>query len=155
MNKFFAIALLSSSIIGCASTQPTQNAAIKDLVLCKTNEICPAVKVARSTTNSANARITIDLDDTYQEFNIQQVVFDNGQKQVNYPVTGATKFDYIAKMHRSTNSIEVPISLLKDLGGTDTVSMTLVTDRGNITRYILNNGEKSGIYNQFSKLKSN
>ncbi len=58
-------------------------------------------------------------------------------------------------MHRSRNSVIVPVRLMADLDGQkpgQKIMMSLETDKGTITRYVLKDGKESLLYQQFKSV---
>lgn len=153
-QKILSLALGCLLITGCASTQPSNapNIGTFGLLICQNNEQCPIVTVSWNESNKENLKVRIILNSVNTKYDIQKVVFTNGQKSIDFNVLGATQMDYAGRVHRSRNSIIVPNSLMDDFKGSAQISMQIYTDRGVISRYILKDGKEAPVYKELTQL---
>ena len=91
------------------------------------------------------------LSSTYNKYDIQKVVFTNGQKSQTFAVTGPTEHDHVLGTDRSTNYILAPVNLMSKLKGTDSIKMNIYTDQGIISRYVYKDGVSAPILGEFQK----
>ncbi|WP_227554952.1 hypothetical protein [Acinetobacter johnsonii] len=89
---------------------------------------------------------------TYNKYDIQKVVFTNGQKSQTFAVTGPTEHDHVLGTNRSTNYILAPVNLMSSLKGTNSIKMNIYTDQGIISRYVYKDGVSAPILGEFQKV---
>ena len=80
-KTILSLALGCLLITGCASTQPsnTPNIGTFGLLICQNNEQCPIVTVSWNESNKDHLKVRISLNSTQTKYDIQKVVFSNGQ----------------------------------------------------------------------------
>lgn len=148
LTLLFSSALLIS---GCASTQPInpniQNAT-QGILLCQLGELCPVVKINWNEQDKTRVKLHIYLDNPASYYEMKEIIFDNGQKSYAYKPS-STSQEFTRGFYRSGVSIDTPLNLMADLKGTPAVSMTIITNKGEVKRYIYKDGQKSSAYMQF------
>ncbi|MDQ8935939.1 hypothetical protein [Acinetobacter rudis] len=144
--------LLGSSLIlsACANPQitPTTQNATKGILLCELGEICPVVKVNWNTQDKSQVQLDIYLDHPASYYDIKAIVFNNGQISYAYKPS-STNQEFRLGSYRSAVSIDTPLDLMTKLKGTTALSMNVITDKGEIKRYIYKDGKESSAYLQF------
>ena len=152
MKKLTSLMLGAVLISGCAAMPESENIGTRGLLLCEANELCPAVTVSWNEQKKDLLEMQISLNSVKHDFEIKHVSFSNGQKSFGFAPAGATEHEVLFGMHRSRNSVTVPVRLMADLDGKkpgQKITMSLETDKGAITRYVLNDGKESLLYQQF------
>lgn len=142
-------------ISGCATLPESENVATRGLLLCEANELCPSVMVSWNEQKKDLLEVQINLNSVNNEFEIKHVSFSNGQKTFGFDPSTATQHEVLFGMHRSRNSVTVPARLMADLDGKkpdQKIMMSLDTDKGTITRYVLKDGKESLLYQQFKSV---
>lgn len=157
MKKLTGLLLGTILISGCATTLPeTDKVATRGLLLCEANELCPSVMVSWNEQKKDVLDVQINLlNSVNNEFDIKHVSFSNGQKTFGFDPITATEHEVVFGMHRSRNSVIVPVRLMADLDGQKSgqkIMMSLETDKGTITRYVLKDGKESLLYQQFKSV---
>lgn len=155
MKKLTGLMLGAMLISGCASLPESENVATRGLLLCEANELCPSVMVSWNEQKKDLLEVQINLNSVNKDFEINHVSFSNGQKTFGFTPSAATQHDVLFGMHRSRNSVIVPVKLMADLGGKEPrqkITMSLETDKGMITRYVLKDGKESLLYQQFKSV---
>lgn len=152
MMKKLALLLSSALLISaCASTQPVnpnvQNAT-QGILLCQLGELCPVVKINWSEQDKTRVKLHIYLDNPASYYDMKEIIFDNGQKSYSYKPS-STSQEFTRGFYRSGVSIDTPMSLMADLKGTPAVSMSIITNKGEVKRYIYKDGQQSSAYHQF------
>lgn len=155
MKKWLVMGLGAMMLSGCAST-PTdpskQNVGTMGLLICAANELCPVVTVSWNESNKELLKLKMHLSSTYKKYEIQKVVFTNGQKSQSFDVTGPTEHDYLLGANRSINYVLAPVNLMGTLKGTAFIKMDIYTDQGIISRYVLKDGVSAPILDEFKKV---
>ncbi|WP_374570978.1 hypothetical protein [Acinetobacter sp.] len=152
MKKLTSLMLGAVLISGCAALPESENIGTRGLLLCEANELCPAVTVSWNEQKRDLLDVQINLNSVSNNFEIKQVSFSNGQKSFSFTPAGKTEHEVLFGMNRSRNSVAVPARLMADLDGKkpgQKITMSLETDKGAITRYVLNDGKESLLYQQF------
>ena len=152
MKKLTSLMLGAVLISGCAALPESENIGTRGLLLCEANELCPAVTVSWNEQKKDLLDIQINLNSVSNNFEIKHVSFSNGQKSFGFTPEGKTEHEVLFGMNRSRNSVAVPARLMADLDGKkpgQKITMGLETDKGTITRYVLNDGKESLLYQQF------
>ena len=86
-KKWLLMSLGAMLLSGCAttSTDPSrQNVGTTGLLICAQNELCPVVTVSWNESNKELLKLKMHLSSTYNKYDIQKVVFTNGQKKPNF-----------------------------------------------------------------------
>ena len=87
-KKWLLMSLGAMLLSGCAttSTDPSrQNVGTTGLLICAQNELCPVVTVSWNESNKELLKLKMHLSSTYNKYDIQKVVFTNGQKSQTEP----------------------------------------------------------------------
>lgn len=154
-KKWLLMSLGAMLLSGCAttSTDPSrQNVGTTGLLICAQNELCPVVTVSWNESNKELLKLKMHLSSTYNKYDIQKVVFTNGQKSQTFAVTGPTEHDHVLGTNRSTNYILAPVNLMSSLKGTNSIKMNIYTDQGIISRYVYKDGVSAPILGEFQKV---
>ena len=85
------------------------------------------------------------------KYNIEKVVFSDGVKSHSFNAIGPTEIDFAFKANRSRNSVLVPVNVMADFRGSQSVFMEIHTDQGVITRYLLKDNVKAPVFEELSK----
>lgn len=154
-QKWLLMGLGVLFLSGCATTATDpnrQNVGTTGLLICAQNELCPVVTVSWNESNKDLLKLKMHLGSTYNKYDIQKVVFTNGQKSQSFNVTGPTEHDHLLGANRSTNYILTPVNLMASLKGTSTIKMNIYTDKGIISRYVYKDGVAAPILGEFQKV---
>ncbi len=149
MKKISLLVLASALMTGCMTAPQTELNATRGLLLCEPNSICPIVKVKWNEQDKTTLKVDVSLDNPSTYYDIQRIVFDNGQKSHSFKPIAATQQQFILSNYRSSSTILTPVDLMTDLTETHSISMRIVTDKGSISRYIFKDGQASSAYRQF------
>lgn len=144
--------LLGSTLMlaACANQQPATTAqnATKGILLCELGELCPVIKVNWNAQDKSQVQLHIYLDHPASYYDIKAVVFNNGQISYAYKPS-STNQEFTRGFYRSGISVDTPLNLMSKLKGTPEASINLITDKGEIKRYIYKDGKESSAYLQF------
>ncbi|AXY59819.1 MULTISPECIES: hypothetical protein [Acinetobacter] len=153
MNKLWYLPVSMLLITGCATThvQDNTNLGTKGLLICQPAELCPVLTVVWNETHKDVLKVKISLNDAHTSYNIQKVVFTNGEKSLPFNVTGPTEIDRPFKANRSRNSVLVPVNLVAQLGGSSSILMNIHTDKGVISRHIVKDDVKAPVFQELVK----
>ena len=159
MKKLTSLMLGAVLISGCAAMPESENIGTRGLLLCEANELCPAVTVSWNEQKKDLLDIQINLNSVSNNFEIKHVSFSNGQKTLGFDPVAATEQEMILGMYRSRAEVTVPVKLMADLKvkgqkQDQSITMSLETDKGTITRYVLKNGQESLLFQQFKQVYS-
>ncbi|WP_353172757.1 hypothetical protein [Acinetobacter rudis] len=149
--KKLALLLGSALMLGaCAhqQTAPTAQNATKGILLCELGELCPVIKVNWNAEDKSQVQLHIYLDNPASYYDIKAVVFNNGQISYAYKPS-STNQEFTRGFYRSGVTIDTPPNLMAKLKGTPAASMNIITDKGEIKRYIYKDGKASSAYAQF------
>lgn len=149
MKKLSFLIVGTVLMTGCTTAPPTELNATRGLLICEPNSICPVIKVKWNEQDKSTLKVDISLDNPSTYYDIQRIVFDNGQKTQSFKPTDATRQQFILANYRSTATILTPVNIMADLTGTNAISMRIITDKGSISRYIYQDGKASSAYRQF------
>ncbi|WP_374666148.1 hypothetical protein [Acinetobacter sp.] len=159
MKKMMGLALSAMLISGCAALPESGNVGTSGLLLCEANELCPAVLVGWNEQKKDVLDMKISLNSVSHYYTIKHVSFSNGQKTLDFTPAAATEQAMILGMYRSRAFVTVPVKLMAELKvegqkEDQNITMSLETDRGTITRYVLRNGQESSLFQQFKQVYS-
>lgn len=159
MKKIMGLALSAMLMSGCAALPESENVGTRGLLLCEANEICPAVLVSWNEQRKDVLDMKISLNSVSHYYAIKHVSFSNGQKTLGFDPVAATEQEMILGMYRSRAEVTVPVKLMADLKvkgqkQDQSITMSLETDKGTITRYVLKNGQESLLFQQFKQVYS-
>lgn len=152
------LALLCSALVmaGCASTPPVdtnvQNAT-QGILLCQLGELCPIIKINWNDQDKTQVKLHVYLDHPASYYQMKEIIFDNGQKSFSYQPSSTTQ-EFTRGFYRSGISVNTPVDLMVKLKGTPALSMTIITNKGDIKRYIYKDGQQSSAYAQFTQAYS-
>lgn len=154
MKKLMGLMFGTLLVSGCASLPESENVGTRGLPLCEANELCPTVMVSWNEQKKDVLDMTISLNSVSHYYNIKHVSFSNGQKTLGFDPAAATEQEPILGMYRSRTSVTVPVKLMAALKvqgpkEAQSITMSLETDKGTITRYVLKNGKESLLFQQF------
>ena len=153
INKLWYIPLAALLITGCASNSVnnTSNLGTQGLLICQPNEMCPIVTVVWNEAHKDVLKVKLSLNSAYTKYNIEKVVFSDGVKSHSFNAIGPTEIDFAFKANRSRNSVLVPVNVMADFRGSQSVFMEIHTDQGVITRYLLKDNVKAPVFEELSK----
>ncbi|WOE31408.1 MULTISPECIES: hypothetical protein [unclassified Acinetobacter] len=153
-QKLLFLALSGLLITGCASTPPSNpsNIGTFGLLICQENELCPIVTVSWNESNKDLLKVRISLNSAQNKYEIEKVAFSNGKTNIAFNVLDATKIDFVGRVYRSNNSIQIPRHLMEQFKGSHTISMQIYTNHGVISRYILKDGQEAPVYKELTEL---
>ena len=149
MKKLSVLIIGTVLMSGCTTAPPTEVSATRGLLICEPNSICPIVKVKWNEQDKSTLKVDVTLENPTTSYDIQRIVFDNGQKTQSFKPTEATRQQFILSNYRSSSTILTPVNIMAELTGTDSISMQIITDKGSIRRYIYHDGQASSAYRQF------
>lgn len=152
MKKLAALIFGSVLMTGCATTQNVENVSTVGLLICKPNELCPIVTVSWNESHKDLLKLRVSLNSTKTQYDIQKVIFDNGQQSYSFSPVGKTEQDFVFGNYRSRNSIITPVNLMNNLRGSDQILMNIYTDKGVISRYVYKDGQEALIYKEFKSV---
>lgn len=157
MKKIVGLLLGTLLISGCATLPESKNIGTGGLLLCEANELCPTVLVGWNKQAKDMLNMQVSLNSVKHYYNIQHISFSNGQKTLEFDPVAATEQEQILGMFRSRASITVPVKLMAELKQENTahapeITMSIDTDSGTITRYVLKDGQESSLFQQFRQV---
>ena len=156
MKKIMGLMLGTLLISGCAALPEGDSVGTRGLLLCEANEVCPTVLVSWNEQKKDLLDMKISLNSVNTYYEINRVNFSNGQKTLSFDPAAATQQEVILGMYRSRAIVTVPVKLMAELSSGSKenlgITMSLETNKGVITRYVLKDGKESSLYQQFKEV---